>query len=76
MPDVSRERRMARLLRLAVISQQYQIGNLTKEEAISLLNGPLTPGDDTTIANDSALLELPLATIMERILDEADEGGE
>jgi hypothetical protein len=67
MLDPSGERRMARLLRIAVITQQHQIGNLTKEEAVSLLRGPLTPGDDTTIVDDSALLCLPLATIMERL---------
>jgi hypothetical protein len=46
-------RDIARLLRLAVVQQQYNLGNLTEEEARELLSGPLTPGDDTTIVDDS-----------------------
>lgn len=46
-------REVARSLRLAVVQQQYNLGNLTKEEAHELLSGPLTPGDDTTIVDDS-----------------------
>lgn len=46
-------RDVARSLRLAVVQQQYNLGNLTKEEARELLSGPLTPGDDTTIVDDS-----------------------
>lgn len=49
---------LARDLRLAVIQGQYDQGNLTKEEAWELLSGPLTPGDDTTVYDDSVLLKV------------------
>jgi hypothetical protein len=47
----------ARGLRLGIIRQQYQAGNLTESEALELLSGPLTPGDDSTIVDDSAMLK-------------------
>ena len=54
---------MARSLRLAVIRQQYEFGNLTKKEAIKLLKGPLTPGDNSTTFDDSELLEASIDEI-------------
>lgn len=56
--------RMARGLRLAIIRQQYAMGNLTKAEAIEILSGPLTPGDNTTIIDDSHLLEATIDDII------------
>lgn len=47
---------MARSLRLAVVSQQYDAGNLTIDEAEELLSGPLDPDDETTIVDDSRWL--------------------
>jgi len=44
---------IARSLRLAVVQQQYNLGNLTEEEAREILSSPLTPGDDATIVDDS-----------------------
>lgn len=49
-------RDVARSLRLAVVQQQYNLGGLTKEEAREILSGPLTPGDDMTIVDDSEQL--------------------
>jgi len=46
-------RELARQLRLAVVQQQYDVGNLTEEEARGILAGPLSPGDDTSIVDDS-----------------------
>jgi hypothetical protein len=69
--DPGKTRYMARLLRIAMVTNQHIAGNLTKDEAITLLRGPLSPGDDTTIVDDSALLGLPLATIKKRISTEA-----
>ena len=46
-------RDVARRLRIAVVQQQYDHGNLTEQEAKEVLSGPLTPGDDTTIVDDS-----------------------
>ena len=39
---------VARALRLAVIQNQYDIGNLSTEEAKELLRGCLKPGDEST----------------------------
>lgn len=44
---------LARSLRLAVVQNQYDQENLTEDEAKELLSGPLTPGDDSTIFDDS-----------------------
>jgi hypothetical protein len=69
-------RLMGRKLRLAVVRQQYEIGNLTEAEAIELLSGPLTPGVDTTVVDDSALLKVPAdeaLTFMDRRLADMQE---
>ena len=44
---------IARGMRLAVIQQQYDVGNLTEAEARVLLSGPLNPDDETTRVDDS-----------------------
>lgn len=49
---------MARGLRIAVIQQEYNKGNLTEEEARELLDAPLTPGDNSTYYNDSDQLKV------------------
>jgi hypothetical protein len=49
---------MARALRIAVIQQQYDIGNITEEQARELLSGPLSPGDESTIVDDSDQLRI------------------
>ncbi len=60
-------RRGARRLRIAVIRSQFRIGNLTREEALELLRGPLTPGDDSTIVDDSGLLDSTWEQVIEAI---------
>ena len=47
---------LARALRIAVISGQVRAGNLTVEQGRELLRGPLTPGDNSTIIDDSEQL--------------------
>ena len=49
---------LARALRLLVVQQQYNLGNLTALQAIELLSGELTPGDPTTIYNDIDQLQI------------------
>jgi len=49
-------RRSARQLRLAVITNVYKQNLLSDSEAKELLQGPLVPGDDSTIIDDSELL--------------------
>jgi len=47
---------LARDLRLAVTNNLFEQGLLTEEDAREILSGPLEPGDETTIFDDSALL--------------------
>ncbi len=44
---------LARSLRLSTIQQLYDNELLTEEDARELLAGPLEPGDDSNIVNDS-----------------------
>lgn len=46
----------ARSLRVVTIQQQYDLGSLTWEEAVELVSGPLSPGDERSIRDDSNLL--------------------
>lgn len=43
---------MARAMRLTVVQQQYDAGNLTEAEARELLAGPLNPDDESTRVDD------------------------
>jgi hypothetical protein len=47
---------LARQLRLAVVTNVFEQGLLSEGEARELLMRPLSPGDDSTIYDDSALL--------------------
>jgi hypothetical protein len=58
MSEKSKARKMARLLRLAMVKQQLQQGNITREQAVKVLSGPLSPGKDETVIDDSRLLNL------------------
>ena len=51
------EVKVARLLRLGVIHQMWKAGLLEESDARGLLAGPLTPGDESTIYDDSAFLD-------------------
>jgi hypothetical protein len=57
--DASGARRLARAIRFSVISNLYREGELTKDAAMDLLNGPLEPGNDLSWANDAELLDDP-----------------
>jgi len=48
----------ARSIRLAVIQQQYAVGNLTEAESKYLLSGCLTPNDESTRCDDSGELKV------------------
>jgi hypothetical protein len=48
---------IARQLRLATIHQLWKSGQLAESDARELLAGPLTPGDDSTIYDDSRFLD-------------------
>lgn len=51
--EESEQLQMARALRLAVIQNQFDQGNITEDEAKELLCGPLSPGKLETIYDDS-----------------------
>lgn len=49
---------LSRSLRLAVVQNQYDCGNLTLDEATELLKANLTPNDDSTFFDDSQWLKV------------------
>lgn len=49
---------LARGLRLVVVQNQYDLGNLTLSQARELLSGELTPGHPETIYNDADQLKI------------------
>ena len=49
---------LARGLRLVVVQNQYDLGNLTLAEARELLSGEITPGNPQTIYNDADQLKI------------------
>ena len=55
---MSKERIVARQLRLAVIQNIYNQGLITEKDAKELLSGELSPGNDATIVDDSNLLDM------------------
>lgn len=57
-------RNNARFLRVAVIRNIYKQDLLTREEALELLRGPLTPGDDSTIVDDTSLLDMSVEEVL------------
>lgn len=52
-----------RYMRLAVVKNQLSAGNITEDDALELLRGPLDPDDESTIIDDSEMLHLSDAEI-------------
>lgn len=52
-----KEQGLARFLRLQAIRGIYKDGTISREDAIEVLSGPLTPGDESTIVDDSKMLD-------------------
>ena len=68
MPDAMEEvSKLARLIRLLSVRTYWQTGELTKSEAQELLSGPLTPGDGSTVVDDSNLLEQEMPVVRHAI---------
>lgn len=61
---------MARQLRLAIVRNVFMQGLLSEDQAQNLLSGPLEPGNDQTIWDDSHLLHAEDA--LERIRESSD----
>ena len=58
------DRDIARFLRIAVIRNLLGSGNLDRADAIELLQGCLTPGDETTRQDDSYMLDWTVGQVM------------
>lgn len=56
--NLSDNQSMARKLRLAVVKNLYIQKLLSRYDAIQLLSGELTPGDASTVFNDSIYLDV------------------
>lgn len=56
--NTNKDRVGARYLRLGTIRHLFHSGELSREEALSLLNAPLTPGKPETMSDDRKLLDM------------------
>lgn len=72
---MSETRCIARILRYSVISGCYANGTLDLPAAMELLAGPLEPGNDSTIVDDSQLMNMQFEAALD-FIREAEEGGE
>ena len=66
---------MARKIRLATIMNLFQQGLLEEKDAKELLQGPLAPGDDSTIVDDSRYFDNPDELIRAAELPDAPACG-
>lgn len=72
-----------RVARLLAVSQMFYLGQLSYQETIDILSGPVVPGDDTTTVDDSvdfvnkvtAAARLGKALIENLVLPEPVGGG-
>ncbi len=66
-PDAKTIQTLARMLRFGAVMLARQHDQISETEARGLLAGPLTPGDDSSIVDDSALLMMPPADALTKI---------
>ena len=66
-------RQLARSIRLVAVRSAYRAGEITEAEGRELLAGCLSPDDESTRVDDSALLDAPEGTDWRALLA---EGGE
>jgi hypothetical protein len=66
---------LARSIRLAVVQNIYDQGFITAPQALTLLQGPLTPGDAGTIFDDSAQLQIKIRKPQAYIVERCDRCG-
>ncbi len=57
----------ARFLRIAVIRNLLGSGNLDRADAIEILQGCLTPDDETTRQDDSYMLDWTVEQVMKEL---------
>jgi hypothetical protein len=60
---MSGKRGLARLFRWVTVHSFYNEGAISREDAEKLLSGELSPGDESTVFDDSALLNDPSKAI-------------
>ena len=60
---------MARTLRYIAVREYHDAGMLTRENALEILRGCLSPGDESTRCDDSVLLDASPAAIAEFLSD-------
>ena len=56
---------MARTLRYIAVREYHDAGRLAREDALEILRGCLSPGDECTRCDDSVLLDASPAAIAE-----------
>jgi hypothetical protein len=61
--ELAKGRNMARWLRLSVIRNVLGSGQITHEDAVELLKGPLNPDDPSTIVDDSGLVDASIEEV-------------
>lgn len=70
MGEIWSDRQGARMLRLAIVRNLRSQGLLDEAFAVELLQGCLTPGDESTRVDDSGLLNATLEQAIEMTKDE------
>jgi hypothetical protein len=56
--DIMNDRNNARFLRVAIVRNVLRQGLLDRDDALEILSGCLTPGDETTRVDDRDLLDI------------------
>lgn len=70
------DRNNARFLRIAVIHNLLESGYLDRADAIEILQGCLTPGDETTRQDDSHMLDWTAEQVMTELGIEIENKNE
>ncbi len=73
---MNEEKYTGRLLRLFFVKQQVAAGIFSKEDAVEILQGCLSPDDESTRVDDSGLLEASSEYAYQKILDEEKAANE
>lgn len=55
---MNKDQKIARGLRYGIVYSFFKRGIFNKYDSMQLLSGPLTPGDDSTIVDDSWLMNI------------------
>lgn len=64
---------IARFLRWTVVSTYLNSGDITREDAVELLSGPLNPDDPSTVVDDTDKLGMSPVQV-EKILEQECRG--